>query len=231
MKINSQINLINEHKDVFERYFEKLVSYNQKVNLTAITEKSQVFTKHFLDSILPVDAIPFDASVVDVGTGAGFPSLPLKIVRPDIKLTMVDSLNKRINFLNELTDELKIKTENVHMRAEDFAAKNREKFDVAVARAVAKLNTLLEYLLPLVKVGGFVLAYKGNNCEDEILESKYAMEILGGEHKKTLNFKLPNEQGERNVIIIKKIKPTPTKFPRGRNLPKLEPLGSNKIEK
>ena len=174
MDIKQQIQLINDKKEIFEKYYEKLVSYNQKVNLTAITDKAQVFTKHFLDSILPIDAIPVGADVVDVGAGAGFPSLPIKIVRDDVKITMVDSLNKRINFLNELTKELNIESTNIHARAEDFAKLNREKFDVAVARAVAKLNTLLEYLLPLVKVGGMVLAFKGNNFEEELKEAQNA---------------------------------------------------------
>lgn len=224
MDIKQQIQLINDKKEIFEKYYEKLVSYNQKVNLTAITDKAQVFTKHFLDSILPIDAIPVGADVVDVGAGAGFPSLPIKIVRDDVKITMVDSLNKRINFLNELTKELNIESTNIHARAEDFAKLNREKFDVAVARAVAKLNTLLEYLLPLVKVGGMVLAFKGNNFEEELKEAQNALSVLGGEYIKTFQFNLPNEQGERNIIVIKKIKPTPASFPRDKNLPKLKPL-------
>lgn len=224
MDIKQQIQLINDKKEIFEKYYEKLVSYNQKVNLTAITDKAQVFTKHFLDSILPIDAIPVGATVVDVGAGAGFPSLPIKIVRDDVKITMVDSLNKRITFLNELTKELNIESTNIHARAEDFARLNREKFDIAVARAVAKLNTLLEYLLPLVKVGGMVLAFKGNNYKEELEEAQNALSILGGEYIKTFQFNLPNEQGERNIIVIKKIKPTPAIYPRDKNLPKLKPL-------
>lgn len=209
MNIEKQEKLIKDNENIFNLYFEKLVSYNEKVNLTAITEKDQVFDKHFLDSILPVDIIPQNARMVDVGTGAGFPSLPLKIVRPDINLTMVDSLNKRINFLNELIVELGIETTNIHARAEDFALNNREKFDVAVARAVARLNTLLEYLLPLVKVGGMVLAYKGSSAEEEIEEAKNAISILGGKVKQILHFDLPNNQGERNIIVVEKIKSTP----------------------
>ena len=175
MKLTEYQNLINEHRDEFDTYYQELISYNNKVNLTAITEKNEVYTKHFLDSIISVDAIPVNASVVDVGTGAGFPSLPIKIVRPDINLTMVDSLNKRINFLNLLCEKMNIKSNNVHARAEDFAKLNREKFDIAVARAVAKLNTLLEYLLPLVKVRGFVIAYKGSNYQEELNEATKAL--------------------------------------------------------
>lgn len=224
MEINNQIKLINDNLRTFQKYFESLVSYNEKVNLTAITEKEQVFDKHFLDSILPIDEIKLNAKIVDVGTGAGFPSLPIKIVRPDVDLTMVDSLNKRVNFLNEITQELKINTTNIHSRAEDFAKTNREKFNVAVARAVARLNTLLEYLLPLVKVGGIVLAYKGSSFKEEIDEAKNAMAVLGGEYEKTLHFELPNNEGERNIIVIKKIKQTPKQYPRDKNLPKLKPI-------
>ena len=217
-------NLIFKHQKDFDIYFEELVSYNEKVNLTAITEKNEVYTKHFLDSILSIDAIPFNSSVVDVGTGAGFPSLPIKIVRPDIKLTMVDSLNKRINFLNHLCEKLKIESTNVHARAEEFAQKNREQFDVAVARAVAKLNTLLEYLLPLVKVGGLVIAYKGGNIAEEFMEAENALNILGGKVLKSLRFDLPNGYGERNILIIEKIKPTDKKYPRLQNKPKTDPI-------
>ena len=224
MNIEKQKKLIKNNENIFNLYFEKLVSYNEKVNLTAITEKNQVFDKHFLDSILPVDIIKQNANMVDVGTGAGFPSLPLKIVRPDINLTMVDSLNKRINFLQELTTELGIETTNIHARAEDFALNNREKFDIAVARAVAKLNTLLEYLLPLVKVGGTVLAYKGSNIQEEIEDAKNAITILGGKVKQILHFDLPNNQGERNIVVIEKIKATPKQYPRGKNLPKTNPI-------
>ncbi len=215
---------IEKNKDTFEIYYENLVSYNEKVNLTAITEKVDVFTKHFLDSILPIDEIGYGASVVDVGTGAGFPSLPIKIVRPDIKLTMVDSLNKRVTFLNNLTSLMSVESEIIHARVEDFAKTKRESYDVAVARAVAKLNTLLEYLLPLVRVGGIVLAYKGSSAEDELKESKNALSTLGGKYIKTLHFKLPNSAGTRNVLVFKKIKPTPTNFPRGKNLPKTNPI-------
>ena len=215
---------ILENQEKFETYYEELVDYNQKVNLTAITEKGEVFTKHFLDSILPIDCITENATVVDVGAGAGFPSLPIKIVRPDIKLTMVDSLNKRITFLNHICNKLKVKSTNVHSRAEDFAKSNREKFDVAVARAVAKMNTLLEYLLPLVKVGGIVIAYKGGNVGEEFAEAHNALEILGGKVIKSIRFDLPNNYGERNIVIIEKIKPTPAQYPRDKNLPKNKPI-------
>lgn len=224
MRITEYQKLINQHRSEFDTYYQELVSYNEKVNLTAITEVNEVFTKHFLDSILSIDAIPVNSSVVDVGTGAGFPSLPIKIVRPDIKLTMVDSLNKRVNFLNSLCDKMKIESTNVHARVEDFAKNNREKFDVAVARAVAKLNTLLEYLLPLVKVGGLVIAYKGANLAEEFMEADTALEVLGGKVLKSLRFDLPNGHGERNILIIEKVKPTDKIYPRPQNKPKTNPI-------
>lgn len=224
MRITEYQKLINQHRKEFDTYYQELVSYNEKVNLTAITEANEVFTKHFLDSILSVDAIPMSSKIVDVGTGAGFPSLPIKIVRPDVDITMVDSLNKRIGFLNMLCEELKIKSTNIHSRAEDFAKTNREKFDVAVARAVAKLNTLLEYLLPLVKVGGLVIAYKGANLAEEFAEAENALNLLGGKVLKSLRFDLPNGHGERNILIIEKIKPTPTQYPRSQNKPKTDPI-------
>lgn len=224
MKLTEYQKLINQHRKEFDIYYQELISYNEKVNLTAITEVNEVFTKHFLDSIISVDAIPINASVVDIGTGAGFPSLPIKIVRPDIDLTMVDSLNKRINFLNLVCDKLNIKSNNIHSRAEDFAKNNREKFDIAVARAVAKLNTLLEYLLPLVKVGGFVIAYKGSNFKEELNEAQNALNMLGGKLLETIKLNLPNEQGERCLLIIEKVKPTDKKYPRGGNQPKLKPI-------
>lgn len=224
MLLTDYQNLINKHRDEFDIYYQELVSYNDKVNLTAITERNDVFTKHFLDSILSVDIIPNEANIVDIGTGAGFPSLPIKIVRPDTNITMVDSLNKRITFLNMLCDTLKIKSTNVHARAEDFAKTNREKFDVAVARAVAKLNTLLEYLLPLVKVGGIVIAYKGSNLAEEFADAEKALEILGGKVLKSIRFDLPNNYGERNLIVIEKIKETPKQYPRDKNQPKTNPI-------
>lgn len=218
--------VLSDSIDKFEIYYQELVSYNQKVNLTAITDKQEVFIKHFYDSCLSVNNIPDMAKVVDVGTGAGFPGVPLKIVRNDIELTLVDSLNKRITFLNELKDKLKLQYNTYHSRAEDFSLniKHREKYDIAVSRAVAKLNTLAEYCLPLVKVGGIFISYKAGDIQQEIDESKNALKVLGGEIVKIEKLKLPNNYGERTLIIIKKIKNTSSKYPRNKNLPKLKPL-------
>ena len=219
------LNVNEKQNSQFETYFNFLVDYNQKVNLTAITDKEEVFVKHFYDSCLAKDLIQQNATMVDVGTGAGFPAVPLKIVRPDIKLTLVDSLNKRITFLNELSKQLNINYETIHARAEDFGhSQHREQFDVVVARAVASLNSLAEYLLPLAKVGGKVIAYKGANFQEELDLSKKAIKVLGGEIEQVLEFELPNNAGKRALIVIKKVSTSPKSYPRGKNLPKLKPI-------
>jgi len=225
-KLFSTLSINNTNLNLFEIYFNELVDYNQKVNLTAITEKEDVYIKHFYDSCLAYDFIPQNAKVVDVGTGAGFPGVPLKIVRNDINLHLVDSLNKRITFLEYLKTKLNIDYTSHHSRAEDFSTdlNNREKFDVCVSRAVAKLNTLSEYCLPLVKVGGIFIAYKSGDTEQEVQESLKAINLLGGQILEIKNINLPNDKGNRNLIIIKKIKNTPNKYPRNKNLPKLKPL-------
>lgn len=215
---------IDEHMAEFNHFYTLLCEGNQKMNLTAITEKDEVFIKHFLDSILPVEEVKHGASVIDVGAGAGFPGLPIKIVRPDIKLTMLDALNKRVEFLLNTCLKLNISANCIHARAEDFVKQKREKFDIAMARAVAPLNTLVEYLLPFVKIGGLVLAYKGSNAEAELANAQKAITCLGGQFVKMLNYNLPNNFGERNIIVIKKICPTPAGYPRGQNKPKLKPL-------
>lgn len=216
----------DKYKEMFEIYFKELIDYNEKVNLTAITEKEEVYIKHFFDSCLSSEFIKDNAKVVDVGTGAGFPGVPLKIIRPDIDLHLVDSLNKRILFLNELKEMLNINYSTYHSRVEDFSnnLNNRESFDVCVSRAVARLNTLAEYCLPLVKVGGYFISYKGGEIEEEVNESLKAIKVLGGEIEKVEKFNLPNDKGNRNLIIIKKIKNTPKQYPRNKNLPKLKPI-------
>lgn len=222
--------LINEMPDntynLFEIYFNELIEYNQKVNLTAITDKEEVYIKHFYDSCLAHNFIPNKAKVVDVGTGAGFPGVPIKIVRNDINLHLVDSLNKRIIFLNQLKEKLNINYTTYHSRAEDFCTSlnNREHFDVCVSRAVAKLNTLAEYCLPLIKVGGIFIAYKSGDIDEEINQASNAIKVLGGQINEIKNFDLPKNMGNRNLIIIKKIKNTPNKYPRNKNMPKIKPL-------
>lgn len=209
----------------FEEYFSMLIETNKVMNLTAIIEEDDVAVKHFLDSALPEKFFPQNATVIDIGSGAGFPALPLKIVRPDLKITMVDSLNKRIGFLNDVIEKLNIEGANaVHSRAEDFAKNNREKFDVAVARAVAPLNTLVEYLLPFVKVSGVCIIYKSSKLAEELTNSQKAIEILGAKVERIEKYYIAEKELEREILILKKIKNTPQKYPRDKNKPKLNPI-------
>ena len=201
----------------FEIYYNELVEVNKYMNLTAITEKNEVYNKHFLDSLEIVRAI--DASgkftLCDVGSGAGFPSIPLAIVSDNVEVTIIDALNKRITFLNSLVKKLQL--ENVialHKRAEDFAKEKREAFDVVTARAVARLNVLAELCLPLVKLGGLFIAMKGQSGSEELNEAHSAIKTLGGEVIKTIEFDLPNDAGKREIIVVKKVKKTPQKYPR-----------------
>ncbi len=209
----------------FDLYFHMLVEKNKVVNLTAITEEEDVLFKHFLDSVLPEKFIPKNSKLVDVGSGAGFPAIPLKIVRPDLEICMVDSLNKRVDFLNEVTQKLQLENANaIHSRVEDFAKDNRESFDVAVARAVAPLNTLLEYLLPLVKVGGKAIVYKAAKVDEELSESEKAIKVLGGKIEKIEIFHVKEQDFDRKIVIFEKIAPTPAKYPRPQNKPKTNPI-------
>jgi len=227
-KIQAQelgILLTDKMLEQFEYYYQKLIAYNEKVNLTAITEKEEIFVKHFLDSIVIANLLKENATVCDIGSGAGFPSLPLKIVRPDLNVTMVDSLNKRIVFLQELILELGLTNiEAVHSRAEDYIKEHREAYDYLVARAVAGLNTLSEYCIPFVKIGGSFLAYKSVNIIEELKEAQNAIKILGGVVKSIKEIKLPQSDIVRNVVIIEKQHATPKAYPRDKNSPKIKPL-------
>jgi len=195
--LNLTDNMINQ----FEVYFEELISYNKKVNLTSITKKEDVYVKHFLDSIVVANNLSKNAKICDVGAGAGFPSLPLKIVRPDLQLVMLDSSNKRITFLNSLINKLNLdNTSAIHSRAEDFAKTHKKHFEYVVARAVAGLNTLTELCLPFVKVGGSFIAYKGSQAKTELETSKTAIKILGGQVNKVNQFTLPETDIQRSII-------------------------------
>lgn len=209
----------------FETYLNFLIEENQKYNLTAITEPKEVIIKHFIDSVLPEKEIPKNSSVIDVGTGAGFPGVPLKILRSDLKLTLLDSLQKRINFLNSLLEKLNIKdVVTVHSRAEDYVSQKREKYDISLSRAVASIPTLAEYLIPYVKVGGFAIMYKGSKVEEEINLGSKAISELGGKIEKVNHYTLSEVESERNIVFIKKVHPTNKKYPRGKNLPKTKPI-------
>lgn len=219
------IMLTDKQAEQFVLYYKFLVQENEKFNLTSITEENEVCFKHFLDSVLAADEIKQNASVIDVGTGAGFPGIPLKILRPDIKLTLLDSLQKRVNFLNEVVKMLGL--ENVlcvHDRAEDFCKKARESFDVALSRAVAQIPTLAEYLLPYVKIGGKVIMYKSQKVEEEVEAGKNSISVLGGKISTVKKVKIEEFDALRSFVIIDKIKPTPAKFPRSKNLPKTKPI-------
>ncbi len=203
--------------DRFSKYYDRLVTVNEYMNLTAITERDEVYNKHFLDSLLITKAIDVNEhiSLCDVGSGAGFPSIPLAIVDPNCEVTIIDALNKRINFLNELIEYLELPNAKAyHKRAEEFAKDKRESFDVVTARAVARLNLLSELCLPLVKLGGRFIAMKGQGGASELAEASKAITTLGGKVIKTIELELPDEAGKREIIIIEKVKPTPAKYPR-----------------
>lgn len=222
------IELTETQIEQFRIYYAMLVEWNQKVNLTAVTEKEDVYLKHFYDSLTPLfyTEVKEAASLCDVGAGAGFPSIPVKIVRPDLKITIVDSLNKRINFLNELSAELGLdKMHLVHDRAENFGQYTaRHMFDVVTARAVANLNVLLELCLPLVRTGGNFIVLKGKKGLEEFEESEFALDLLGGEVVDTFSFELPEEDSRRHILYIKKKHKTPAKYPRKPGVPNKSPL-------
>lgn len=214
---NLGIQLNDRQLEQFDLYAETLVEWNQKMNLTAIKEPKEIVIKHFVDSLTLLTAIelPQNAKVIDVGTGAGFPSVPIKIVRPDIQLTLLDSLNKRVTFLKELSTVLEQENECIHFRAEEAGknAKYREQYDLATARAVAHLRELSEYCLPFVKVGGTFAAMKGGNVDAELGESKKAIQLLSGGTAKVKPLQLPDES-KRSIVLIKKISQNATKYPR-----------------
>ena len=211
-----------------ETYYNLLVEWNEKMNLTALTDAQGVAVKHFADSVSVLNYvdIPHNSSIIDVGTGAGFPGVVLKIARPDIKLTLLDSLNKRLVFLQNVLGEINLSADLIHSRAEDGGRdKNlRESFDYAVSRAVANMNVLSEFCLPYVHVGGSFLAFKGRGAESEISAEKSAIKTLGGKIAETYNFALPFDGGERAIVQIRKIAETPNKYPRNAGKIKSSPL-------
>lgn len=219
------LNFTKELFDKFEIYYNFLIEYNKKINLTGTTEKAEVFDKHFADSISCVNLIAQNATVCDVGTGAGFPGVVLKMVRPDIKLTLVDSVFKKTVFLNELLHVLNIEAEVFHNRVEDtdFKSKFLNKFDFVASRAVAQMCTLTEYCLPFVKTSGKFVAFKGPNVTEELKISEKAIYVLGGKFENEIKYKLPSGI-EHSLIVISKTKKTDEKYPRGQNKPRLKPI-------
>lgn len=226
---NLKIELTEIQKQQFDKYYELLVEWNKVMNLTGITEYEEVNEKHFIDSLALVKAIDVNKtqSIIDIGTGAGFPGIPLKIVFPHLKVVLLDSLNKRIKFLNAVIDELGLENvETLHGRAEDYARKEeyREQFDLCVSRAVANLSTLSEYCLPYVRKGGMFVPYKSGNIDDELKQSGKAISVLGGKLTDTVKFELPGTEIGRSFVKIEKVKNTGKKFPRKAGLPSKEPI-------
>ncbi|RLQ93968.1 16S rRNA (guanine(527)-N(7))-methyltransferase RsmG [Falsibacillus albus] len=224
------ISLSSQQLSQFEKYYHLLVEWNEKMNLTAITDKEEVYLKHFFDSISAafyVDDFQKELHICDVGAGAGFPSIPLKICFPNIKVSIVDSLNKRITFLENLAKELGLEgTYFYHDRAETFGKKeeHRETYDLVTARAVARMSVLSELCLPLVKPEGHFIAMKASSANEELDAAKKAIHILGGKLEKVHSFELPIEKSERNIIVVRKLKNTPKKYPRKPGTPNKTPL-------
>lgn len=223
------ITLSDQQKKQFERYFELLVEWNEKINLTAITDKEEVYLKHFYDSIAPIlqgHLQPTATRLLDIGAGAGFPSLPMKIIYPELDVTIIDSLNKRIQFLNLLADELGLTgVQFFHGRAEDFGQDKafRASFDVVTARAVARLQVLAELTIPFLKVGGRLIALKASNAQDEVAEAQTALQVLFAKVSTNTDYQLPNGD-PRTLTIVDKKKETPNKYPRKAGLPNKRPL-------
>lgn len=223
-KINVSVD--DDMLNKFYTYMKEIIAWNDKVNVTAITDEKMFIVKHFIDSLTVNKFVEDKTNIIDIGTGAGFPGIPLKIINPNLKVTLIDSVNKKLNVIRDISEKINLTNlEIIHTRAEDLANNKeyREKYDVATTRAVSNLTTILEYMLPFVKIGGYAVCMKGPNYKEELEVARKAIEVLGGEYQfiEELNV---NEELERNIIIIKKIKETPKKYPRGQGKPLKEPI-------
>jgi len=220
------IKVTEEQIKMFYDYMIQIIEWNQKINLTSITNEKEFIIKHFIDSLTVNKYLEGKQSIIDIGTGAGFPGMPLKIVNKEKKIVLVDSINKKLNVIRNINERIKLDNlEIIHSRAEDLGINSqyREKFDVATTRAVSNLSTILEYMLPFVKVGGLAICMKGPNYEDELKLATKAISVLGGKLEKIENINIDREL-QRNLVIIKKIKNTPNKYPRGKAKPLKEPI-------
>ena len=224
-KIN--VNISEDNAEKFYKYNKLLIEWNKKINLTAIIEEKEIILKHFIDSLSINKYIETEKKIMDIGTGAGFPGIPLKIVNENKRLILVDALSKRINFLEEVKNDLElINIELIHSRSEDLAKnlKYRENMDIAISRAVANLQVVVEYMLPFVKINGLCICMKGPNIKEEIINSKNAINILGGKIERIDKIVLPESDIERNIIVIRKVKVTPNKYPRKAGTATKQPL-------
>ena len=210
----------------FYNYMNGILKWNKSINVTSITDEKMFIVKHFADSLTINRFVEDKKTLIDIGTGAGFPGIPLKIVNKDLKVTLIDSVNKKLNIIRDITADFNLENlEIIHTRAEDLAndIEYREKYDIATTRAVSNLTTIAEYMLPFVKINGYAICMKGPNIKQELEDSKVAIEVLGGKLEKIESLNVGNEL-ERNIILIKKVKSTPKKFPRGKGKPLKEPI-------
>ncbi len=219
------IDLTETQEKQFNDYYNLLIEENGKYNLTAITEKNDVFIKHFLDSVLPYNHFKDNTTILDIGAGAGFPSIPLAILKPNINFTLIDSVNKKVNFINMAKNLLNLNNIiAIHTRCEDFAKQNRENFDYVVARAVANMNTLLEYMTPFAKINGEIVLYKGDNYLQEVEDSKNVLKMFHVKQLDVYHYDIENGIAIRNILIYQKMEKTNPKYPRSGNKPRLDPL-------
>lgn len=221
-----EIELTEIQIEQFYNYMKGILKWNKSINVTSITDEKMFIVKHFADSLTINKFVEDKKNLIDIGTGAGFPGIPLKIVNKDLKVTLIDSVNKKLNIIRDITADFNLENlEIIHTRAEDLAndIEYREKYDIATTRAVSNLTTIAEYMLPFVKINGYAICMKGPNIRQELEDSKVAIEVLGGKLEKIESLNVGNEL-ERNIILIKKVKSTPKKFPRGKGKPLKEPI-------